>query len=776
VARIDWVPGRTSEPADLILHCVVQDTAGDLTQAAVSGPTLDTLHATAGSLDSVRAQIKALPAGEFEFVCGARDEAGRVHADTITVTIDPSRPPPPPISVAEAGDQWALAQGGVADPHGDSVAYTVVVQGRTPLVIGPRAVPIDTVLALPPGSSRVLSIVDDGFVADTTAVQLDAERRPPPAPRPTVTQTVVREGDSFRYTSRVDATLATLRVIRPPADTIYMGPPPADTTFAGLAADDRAGLLEGEYRFVLYAERAGQGASAEAVDTIPELRPTVDLSAIDAQLVAGDTGDVALPAPVDPNRGDAPTYTRATSLDGKVRVSLSGGRLSVAPVADSTGSYAIEVVVGDSTTGVHVDTLRGEIAAPTAQAQEADTATYKSGYQNVGGMGGATSVSGQLAADDLDKNPLIRINFATKYLDGFYDAKRFLNDKFGLAVGVDYSFVNQFSNFSTTDRQASSGIFRVFGQWSIFGSQENIGGALIYRIENRHLIGSGITPRFLGFDGGSALSTATFKEFGWGATSLYWKQTFGNPSTGFVVGKMDPGDYSDVFVLLTAYTAFMNDAYFNNPTVALPQQGFGLVGGLRVAADWQASAGIHDANGSPTRFGLDSLFAVGEFYTWAQFGWQPYDRLFPGSGVHVNVWHQDARQDKGTDETWGITLSANPVIRKKWSPFLRAGYSWGDGGQQVKYLIGGGLGVLVRKTDLVGIATSWSGGGLSGNGSDNTQSRSLRNQLTTEAYYRLQLTQNLAVTPSVQFTINPSHTTETDFLWVFTLLRMRLSL
>ena len=63
-------------------------------------------------------------------------------------------------------------------------------------------------------------------------------------------------------------------------------------------------------------------------------------------------------------------------------------------------------------------------------------------------------------------------------------------------------------------------------------------------------------------------------------------------------------------------------------------------------------------------------------------------------------------------------------------------------------------------------APSWSG----------PPDSSLRNQLTTEAFYRLQLTQNLQVTPALQFTIHPSNTLETDTLWVVSALRMRLSL
>jgi len=39
-----------------------------------------------------------------------------------------------------------------------------------------------------------------------------------------------------------------------------------------------------------------------------------------------------------------------------------------------------------------------------------------------------------------------------------------------------------------------------------------------------------------------------------------------------------------------------------------------------------------------------------------------------GEGVHVNLWRQDAREEEGTDETWGVTFSAGKVVRVSWLP------------------------------------------------------------------------------------------------------------
>ncbi|NNG15269.1 MAG: hypothetical protein HKM89_02230, partial [Gemmatimonadales bacterium] len=138
--------------------------------------------------------------------------------------------------------------------------------------------------------------------------------------------------------------------------------------------------------------------------------------------------------------------------------------------------------------------LGGAIEPPPVVAQTSDTTRFKSGYEDVVVHGGATSVGADLVDDDLKKDPLFEVNFARQWLGGYYRLKRKLNDKLRLAVGVDYSLMNQFSNYSTTDTQAASGIFRVFGTWRVFGSRAASSGNLVYRIENRHLIGSGVTP------------------------------------------------------------------------------------------------------------------------------------------------------------------------------------------------------------------------------------------------------------------------------------------
>jgi porin len=48
----------------------------------------------------------------------------------------------------------------------------------------------------------------------------------------------------------------------------------------------------------------------------------------------------------------------------------------------------------------------------------------------------------------------------------------------------------------------------------------------------------------------------------------------------------------------------------------------------------------------------------------------------------------------------------------------------------------------------------------------------LSEQITTEAFYRVQIAQNLAVTPSLQYLVDPAFNAVDDAVWVFG-LRLR---
>jgi len=70
-----------------------------------------------------------------------------------------------------------------------------------------------------------------------------------------------------------------------------------------------------------------------------------------------------------------------------------------------------------------------------------------------------------------------------------------------------------------------------------------------------------------------------------------------------------------------------------------------------------------------------------------------------------------------------------------------------------------------HRRDLMGLGFNWG----------DPSNKALRDQYSTELFYRFQFSQNFAITPSVQLLIDPALNPTEDKIWVFG-LRARLSL
>lgn len=294
-------------------------------------------------------------------------------------------------------------------------------------------------------------------------------------------------------------------------------------------------------------------------------------------------------------------------------------------------------------------------------------------------------------------------------------------------------------------------------------------GAFIFKIENRHGIGPGVTPRNLGYEAGAALSTATFKDFGWGLTNFYWKQLLHNRKIGLVAGIMDPGDWLDLYPLLNPFTFYLSEAFFNSPAMAIPNQGLGMVVAFKdIIKELYISGGIHDANGEPFNFivnNFKSFFQVNEYLYWVEAGWNMSEDIVEGESIHLMYWYQDAREAQEVSESWGLSFSASKIFLEKYTVFTRAGFSEGNGAL-MRHIIMTGMSIPAFTHDLIGLGLHYGG----------PNDRSRPNQLGIEIFYKLQLAEHLSITPDIQLTINPSFNDEKDAVGIFSVFRIRYAL
>ena len=125
------------------------------------------------------------------------------------------------------------------------------------------------------------------------------------------------------------------------------------------------------------------------------------------------------------------------------------------------------------------------------------------------------------------------------------------------------------------------------------------------------------------------------------------------------------------------------------------------------------------------------------------------------------MWHRDETSATGDPDGWGLVLSATKYINKTYLPFVRFAHTK-DAGSLLQNSLALGFGYQpVQGSHLLAGAFNW------GQVNETTFEPGLDDQLTFEIFYRIQLSSRFAVTPDVQFLINPALNPEQSslFLW-----------
>jgi porin len=305
---------------------------------------------------------------------------------------------------------------------------------------------------------------------------------------------------------------------------------------------------------------------------------------------------------------------------------------------------------------------------------------------------------------------------------------------------------------------------RFYGKWELLNRGEKNSGTLNWKIEHRHRYGA-VAPSGYSLNAGNVgIMGAPFSNQGPRMTNFYWRQGLGENWVSYV-GFLDATDVVDVWALASPWTGFTNLAYSTgSASMALPNDATlgAMLGGFLTDSIYVMGS-LTDLNSDPTSpfGGFETFFDKNEYFKSVELGWtQSKDRFF-FDNVHLTFWHVDEIAASQTPDGWGLNFSASTWIDDTWMPFLRAGFAE-DGGSLLERSVSTGAAVsLFDQRDLLGLAANW------GRPNPDTFAPGLDDQFGIEAFYRLQLTQSLRVTPSVQLLFDPALNPDEDFLAVF---------
>ena len=398
-------------------------------------------------------------------------------------------------------------------------------------------------------------------------------------------------------------------------------------------------------------------------------------------------------------------------------------------------------------------------------------------------MEGTLSAGGDLEDDYAPRTGLFR--FPT-VLDPYNAFKAQLRRDYGIVFGGSYGILWQ--NYSSS----------LIDQWNAVGSKFtfNLGIALVNRgkpdalwldvaIEDRRPIGTELAPLQAGLGSGSIVPTAaTWGNFGFapsiaaGVTQFYLRQTLFNNRFQWAVGKLFAPNFINAYPFFDDNRQFLNQTFSTSPTIASPLRGFGLV-----ALGYPTDSGLYLQGSMFTALSSDTGVTIGDFFSknehfysfeigWTGLAGTPTPAAMRGpadaNNFHVMVWYRNPLQDistptltqpgQGSPEAYGVAFNAVYQVLENFVPFLRGGWSenWVTDANLTAGFCWRPTGPTFS-SDLFGIGAGWA----------RPTNRSLRQQYTIEAFYRFQLTPNLALTPDFQVVIDPSLNPGVSALYVF---------
>ncbi|MCW2308004.1 carbohydrate porin [Rhodobium gokarnense] len=400
----------------------------------------------------------------------------------------------------------------------------------------------------------------------------------------------------------------------------------------------------------------------------------------------------------------------------------------------------------------------------TAIAEEATpSAVAASAGGNLSGhpLNGPESADSLLTDSGEEKQDLLDRNV----LQEWEAWKAAVTEKTGLSFGADYTIVGFGANTSLGDRTAVSGIARIYGSWALFNRGAANTGSIEFKGENRHSF-TDTPPQLLGLAAGYVgVTQPVFSDQRFRTTTLYWKQRFLEDRAVARLGLVDVKEYFDVFALGSPWSGFQNLVFSTgaNTIAILPDGAFGGMAGGYLTDHIYSAVGIADASADPTSAfqSFETFFSDFDTFKTFEIGLTGGGKLLFVDNAHISFWHMDDIARTGAPGGWGVIGSASKLIDGKWLAFLRGGWAH-EGGGLYEASVSTGFGYMPTPAgNLLGVGVNW------GRPNRHTLKAALDDQWTGEVFYRVQVSENFQVTPSVQLLGDPALNPDKDLIALF---------
>jgi porin len=402
---------------------------------------------------------------------------------------------------------------------------------------------------------------------------------------------------------------------------------------------------------------------------------------------------------------------------------------------------------------------RPDDESPPADSQEA-------GDPNQMTMANPGSIYERFKRDRESRDYLFQIPGAHLVTDPWSDLRTYLDEKLGFRPAFSFTHLYQWASDSVGPEDDGSGYeVNVDATWTVFGRKTESPTMVGFEFLYRDKLGTNLPPVALFTQAGSLYpTTVAFGEIDPSVGQLWLQQIIKN-RFGFRIGKYFPVEAYDFFPLKNFRTDFVDGVHAANLIIPLPDRGIGGFAVFRPQPDVYLRFGVHDANADTEKVGFSSLFNNGDLFKILEVGFDPgFMERIPGRApfgdIHVSFWQQDKRSDDNIDKGWGFLVSGSQRFGR-FLPFIRYGFS--DSGRfgptPMSHMVN--LGVAIdnifgQSNDRIGIGLTWS----------HPADGDLDDQGALDAYYRVEVTPQIAVSPTLQLILNPVRNPSKDAVWV----------
>lgn len=328
------------------------------------------------------------------------------------------------------------------------------------------------------------------------------------------------------------------------------------------------------------------------------------------------------------------------------------------------------------------------------------------------------------------------------------------NEQIGLRFGGHYAMMAR--SYSSAGMLAS-GVLRGSAQWNRQFGERGSRGSFTITVDHRHEVldnhGLADLSDRIGYIGQPSLF---FNDTGTAVLDLHWRQRFNEGRSAIVAGRFDPNDYLNMLGYAHPWASFSNAAVLFDASLAVPDSSWGIAGMHFLNDEWYVLGIVNDVNGSQDD-NFEFFRGGARFFALGEIGWSPARSDRCTTNWNLSVWRADPRVNEDQRTNRGILFSASWKLAERWGSYVRGGLSSGVASTYNESISFGLLHENDSGTSLLGVG--YNIGKLS--------TRPSTYQKTGELFYRVQLTENLTITPSVQLLIDPAMRKNRSRTWLF---------